>query len=141
MTEPTYRTGKICYIEIPAVDVAQSAEFYRRCFGWQVRERGDGSTAFDDTVNEVSGTWVLGRRPAAEPGLLVYIMVANAAKAGEAVVAEGGQIVQPIDPDSPEVYLTFRDPAGNVLGIYQQAGLEEAEARGAGSAITRRLAG
>jgi uncharacterized protein len=130
MNPPNYRTGKICYIEIPATDIAQSAEFYRKCFGWQTRQRGDGSIAFDDTVNEVSGTWVLGRKPSAEPGLLVYIMVANPIKAGEAVVAAGGEIVQPINPASHEVYLTFRDPAGNVLGIYQQRGLEEVEARG-----------
>jgi uncharacterized protein len=129
MTEPAYRTGKICYLEIPATDIAQSAEFYQRAFGWHLRQRGDGATAFDDTVGGVSGTWVLGRPPAAQAGLLVYIMVANAAKAGEAVVAAGGELVQPIDPNVREVHLTFRDPAGNVLGIYQQPGLAEAEAR------------
>jgi predicted enzyme related to lactoylglutathione lyase len=60
---PTYRTGKICYIEIPARDIERSADFYNRAFGWQIRKRGDGSTAFDDAVHEVSGTWVLGRPP------------------------------------------------------------------------------
>lgn len=129
MTEPVYRTGKICYLEIPATDIAQSADFYHRVFGWQIRQHNDGATAFDDTVGGVSGMWVLGRPPASEPGLIVSIMVANAARASEAVVAAGGEIVQPVDPDSPEVYLTFRDPAGNVLGIYQQEGLEEAEAQ------------
>jgi uncharacterized protein len=132
MTAPVYRTGKICYLEIPATDIAQSADFYHRAFGWQIRQRGDGATAFDDTVGGVSGTWVLGRRPASETGLIVYIMVANAAKAAEAVDAAGGEIVQPADPDAPEVHLTFRDPAGNVLGIYQQPGLEEAETLAAG---------
>ena len=34
-----------------------------------------GATAFDDTTGEVSGAWVLGRPPAAQPGLLFYIMV------------------------------------------------------------------
>jgi uncharacterized protein len=132
MTAPVYRTGKICYLEIPATDSAQSADFYHRAFGWQIRQRGDGATAFDDTVGGVSGTWVLGRRPASETGLIVYIMVANAAKAAEAVDAAGGEIVQPVDPNVPEVHLTFRDPAGNVLGIYQQPGLEEAETLAAG---------
>jgi uncharacterized protein len=129
MDGPTYRTGKICYIEIPATDIRQSAEFYTRAFGWQTRQRGDGSTAFDDTVNQVSGTWVLGRPPAADPGLLVYVMVANAAAAVDAVVSAGGEIVHPIDPREREVVATFRDPAGNVLGIYQQPGLAETEAR------------
>ena len=58
---PTFGNGKICYIEIPATDVARSADFYAKVFGWNVRRRGDGSTAFDDGVGEVSGTWVLGR--------------------------------------------------------------------------------
>ena len=102
MTAPTeppiYRTGKICYVEIPATDVHQSAEFYKRAFGWQIRQRGDGSTAFDDTVNEVSGTWVLGRPAATEPRLMVYIMVASAAAAIEAIESAGGEMVEPATP-------------------------------------------
>jgi hypothetical protein len=30
-------------------------------------------------VGQVSGTWALGRRSSAEPGLLVYVMVDSAA--------------------------------------------------------------
>jgi uncharacterized protein len=126
---PNYRTGKICYIEIPAKDIAKSAQFYQQVFGWQTRQRSDGSTAFDDTVGEVSGTWVLGRPPATNPGLIVSIMVANAATTIEAIIAAGGTIVQPVNPDEQEIYAHFRDPAGNVLGIYQQAGLAEIEAQ------------
>jgi len=70
---PTLANGKICYIEIPSLDVRRSAEFYGRVFGWRIRQRGDGSTAFDDGVGEVSGTWVIGRTPAATPGFMVYI--------------------------------------------------------------------
>jgi hypothetical protein len=132
---PTYRTGKICYIEIPAKDIQQSAEFYQRAFGWQIRQRGDGSTAFDDTVNEVSGTWVLGRPVAAEPGLMVYIMVASAAAAVDAIVSAGGEIVKPVDPKAREVVATFRDPAGNLIGIYQQPGLAETESRESAAAM------
>jgi predicted enzyme related to lactoylglutathione lyase len=130
---PSWRTGKICYLEIPATDVDRSAEFYRRAFGWEIRQRGDGATAFDDTVNQVSGTWVPGRPPASEPGLLVYIMVADAAAAVSGVVAAGGEIVRPVDPEDHEVFAHFRDPAGNVLGIYQQPGLAEAEGTTSGT--------
>ena len=58
---PTLANGKICYVEMPAVDIRRSADFYAQVFGWRIRQRGDGSTAFDDTTGEVSGTWVLGR--------------------------------------------------------------------------------
>jgi predicted enzyme related to lactoylglutathione lyase len=125
---PNWRTGKLCYIEIPAADVARSAEFYRQAFGWQLRRRGDGAMAFDDTVGEVSGTFVPGRPSAAEPGFLIYVMVADAQVAMDAVVKAGGQIVRPPDPAGPEVFAWFKDPGGNTLGIYQQPGLAETEA-------------
>ena len=117
---PTFANGKICYIEIPATDIARSADFYHRVFGWNIRKRGDGSTAFDDGVNEVSGTWVLGRPPSPKPGLLIYVMVDSVAAAIDAVVANGGEIVQPIGGDAPEITARFRDPGGNVLGLFQQ---------------------
>jgi predicted enzyme related to lactoylglutathione lyase len=117
---PTLSNGKICYIEIPAIDIACSAKFYESVFGWQIRRRGDGATAFDDSAGQVSGTWVLGRPPSPNPGLLVYIMVDDAAAVVKAVVAHGGKIVQPIGGDAPEITARFHDPAGNVIGIYQQ---------------------
>ena len=119
---PTLGNGKICYIEIPAVDIARSADFYRRAFGWQTRQRGDGQIAFDDATGQVSGAWVLGRSPASEPGLLVYVMVDSVAATLDAIVANGGRIVQPIGADAPEITARFRDPAGNVIGLYQQRG-------------------
>ena len=112
--------GKICYIEIPAIDIDESASFYRDVFGWQTRRRGDGSLAFDDGVGEVSGTWRIGRPPSTQPGLLIYIMVDSVTATIVAVIAHGGKIVQPIGQDAPEITARFSDPAGNVLGLYQQ---------------------
>ena len=117
---PTLGNGKICYMELPATDISRSAEFYWRVFGWKIRKRGDGATAFDDTTGEVSGSWALGRSPAAEPGILFYIMVDSVAAAVNAVVASGGEIVQPIGKDAPEITARFRDPGGNVIGLYQK---------------------
>src|SRR5438128_11211123 len=117
---PTLANGKVCYVEIPAVDVARSAAFYADVFGWQTRQRGDGHTAFDDPTGEVSGAWVTGRPPSRDAGLLLYIMVDDAAAAVEAVLAHGGEIVQPLGVDAPELTARFRDPAGNVIGLYQE---------------------
>jgi uncharacterized protein len=120
-----YANGKICYIDMPATDVARSADFYARVFGWKIRQRGDGSTSFDDTVGQVSGTWSVSRPPASQPGLLVYVMVEDAEATVKAVVANGGEIVQAIGGDAPEITARFRDPGGNVIGIYQQPGLKK----------------
>jgi predicted enzyme related to lactoylglutathione lyase len=117
---PTMANGKICYVEIPATDVRRSVDFYEAVFGWNIRRRGDGQTAFDDTVGEVSGTWVTGRPPSSQPGLLLYIMVDNIAATVDAVIANGGELVQPVGADAPEVTARFRDPGGNVVGLYQE---------------------
>jgi predicted enzyme related to lactoylglutathione lyase len=120
MMPPTLANGKVCYIEIPAVEVHRSADFYANVFGWRVRQRSDGHTAFDDTTGEVSGSWVVGRKASSEPGLLLYIMVDSVAATVDAVIAHGGELVQPIGADAPEVTARFRDPAGNVIGLYQE---------------------
>jgi predicted enzyme related to lactoylglutathione lyase len=117
--QPTYGNGKICYIEMAAADVDRSAAFYKAVFGWNIRKRGDGAMAFDDGVGEVSGSWIKGRPPAISPGLLVYIMVDDMDKTIEAVIANGGTIVQPVGMDAPEITARFSDPAGNIIGLYQ----------------------
>jgi uncharacterized protein len=117
---PKYSNGKICYIEIPSSDIQRSVKFYKTIFGWNVRQRGDGSVAFDDTVGEVSGSWVRGRSASRDVGILIYIMVDNVAEMVDTIVANGGEIVQPIGVDAPEITARFRDLDGNVFGLYQQ---------------------
>ncbi len=117
---PTRMNGKICYIEIPADDIPRSAGFYAGVFGWNLRIRGDGHTSFDDATGQVSGTWVTGRSVSSEPGLLFYIMVDSVADTIKSVLAHGGELVQPIGVDAPEVTARFRDPFGNVIGLYQE---------------------
>jgi uncharacterized protein len=116
---PTFGNGKICYIELPCTDVARSAAFYQKVFGWNIRRRGDGNVSFDDGVGEVSGVWVLGKAPLESGGLMVHIMVDDIAATMRAIEQSGCKIVQPIGADAPEVTAKFRDPGGNVLGLYQ----------------------
>ena len=119
---PTLSNGKICYVELAALDITTSAKFYKEIFGWQIRTRGNGSTAFDDSVGQVSGSWIVGRKPATEPGLLIYIMVDSVEKTLESIIKHGGKMVQPIGMDAPEITARFSDPAGNIIGLYQEPG-------------------
>lgn len=116
---PTYGHGKICYVELPTTNVARSAAFYESALGWKIRKRGDGRTAFDDGVGEVSGAFVKGRPPMADVGILVYVMVDSVADTIEKVKAAGGEITKPLGADAPEITARFRDPGGNILGLYQ----------------------
>jgi len=120
--EPTYGNGKICYVEIPANDVAESSTFFQKVFGWHIRADNNGYTSFDDGVGQVSGMWVSGRKPMTEAGLLISIMVDDAEATLEAISAHGGIITQPIGKDFPEITAHFTDPAGNLWGIYQHRG-------------------
>jgi predicted enzyme related to lactoylglutathione lyase len=117
---PTLANGKICYVELPAIDVPRSVAFYQAVFGWTIRRRGNGQVAFDDSVGGVSGTWVVGRPPSRDPGLLLYIMVDSVAATIEAIIAHGGELVQPVGADAPEITARFSDPGGNIIGLYQQ---------------------
>ena len=117
---PTPTNGKICYVEIPATEVERSASFYAEVFGWQLRHQGSGRLAFDDATGQVSGTWVTGRPPSTDPGLLLYVMVDSVAETIEALVAHGAEIVQPVGGDAPEITARLRDPGGNVLGLYEE---------------------
>ncbi len=117
---PTNTNGKICYVELPATDTARSSEFYQRVFGWKVRTRPNGSIAFDDSTGQVSGSWITDRTPASAPDILFYIMVDSVEASVAAVVKNGGEIVQKIGMDAPEITARFRDPGGNIVGLYQE---------------------
>ena len=113
---------RFCYIEIPAVDVRQSVAFYEGVFGWNIRRRDTAHPSFDDAGGDMSGSWVAGRDIAREPGLLPYIWVDGIDATLAQAVAHGGEVVEAPHLDSPggEWIATFRDPAGNLIGLYQE---------------------
>ena len=120
---PTLGNGKICYLEIPATDVARSADFYNKVFGWEIRQRGDGATAFDDGVGEVSGAFVVGRPAGGGAGVDGLHLGRDAAATVEAIVANGWRDCAGDRWGCPrEITARFRDPGGNVMGIYQEPG-------------------
>ncbi len=117
---PAYANGKICYIEIPSNDLIASMAFYKTVFNWTTRRRGDGSVAFDDSVGQVSGTWVQGGKPSSAPEVLIYIMVFDIKETIAAIETMGGKIVLAESKVGTETIAKFSDPAGNVFGLYQQ---------------------
>jgi predicted enzyme related to lactoylglutathione lyase len=120
MSEPSPTHGKICYLEMPSINPQQSADFFSRVFGWKIREDSDGTIAFDDPTGNVSGLWSTTLLAVDAPGLIVSIMVDDAVRTSGEIVAAGGTIEDPVDPDDDEIYGTFRDPSGNLLSIYQE---------------------
>jgi len=112
-----------CYIEMPALDVHQSAAFYQVVFGWNIRHRDSDRPSFDDASGNISGAWVSGRPAATTPGLLPYVWVDSINATLKRAQSHGATIVETPRPDHPGstcFIATFRDPAGNLIGLYEE---------------------
>ncbi|MGH9743831.1 MAG: VOC family protein [Candidatus Acidiferrum sp.] len=115
---------RFCYVEIPAVDVQSSVNFYEKVFDWNIRHRDTKRPSFDDATGNISGAWVTWRASAREPGVIPYIWVDNLEATLARVTVNGGEVVMAPQPDSPggsSLIATFRDPAGNLIGLYQES--------------------
>lgn len=118
-TTPTFGHGKICYIIIPSKDPARSAQFYQHVFGWLIRDNGDGSISFDDSVNQVSGLWTSTRPVASDDGIEIHIMVHDLRQTIDTIRDSGGTVLDDEVHLGQEKWCLFRDPDRNKLGLYQ----------------------
>jgi predicted enzyme related to lactoylglutathione lyase len=112
------RPGAITYLHIPADDVRRAAAFYGNVFGWKVDGADSDRPSFDDAGGHVSGAWMRDHPASREPGLLPYIYVEDVEETARQVVAHGGEIVLNPFPEGRLTVATFRDPAGNVIGLW-----------------------
>jgi uncharacterized protein len=110
--------GAVTYLHIPAADVRQAAAFYREVFGRHINNPGSDSPSFDDTSGHLSGAWIDHHVTATEPGLLPYIYVDQVEETVARILAHGGEIVTSPFPEGLLTVATFRDPAGNVIGLW-----------------------
>jgi uncharacterized protein len=113
------RHGHVSYLEIPAVDTGKSAEFYEAVFGWRIERRDTGRHSFDDQSGNLIGALVTGRVVSREPGLLPFIYVDRIDDVVQRILTRGGEIVKTPYPEGDLWVATFRDPAGNLMGIWQ----------------------
>lgn len=112
------RPGGVSYLRIPSRDVAQSAEFYRDVFGWRLR--GDPQDpSFSDGTGHVIGHWRTDLPAAGGAGVLPYIYVTHLDDTLRIAAERGAELVTPPYPEGNLRIATIRDPAGNVIGIWQ----------------------
>jgi predicted enzyme related to lactoylglutathione lyase len=113
---------RLCYLEIPALDVHQSASFYEKVFGWDIRGRDTSHPSFAYPTADVTGAWVTGRAISRDAGLLAYIWVDDIDESLARIETHGGEVAQGRHRISAgdEWIATFRDPAGNLIGLYQE---------------------
>jgi uncharacterized protein len=113
-----FRAGGISYLRLPATDPRRSAAFYREVFGWRVDvEREDPS--FEDGTGHVIGHLTAEQPVAGDAGVIPYVFVERVDETLEKVVAQSGEVVTPPYPEGDLRVARFRDPAGNVVGVWQ----------------------
>jgi predicted enzyme related to lactoylglutathione lyase len=114
------RPGGISYLRIPAVDPGRSARFYAAVFGWEV-DAARAQPSFTDGTGHVIGHFVADVPASEDAGIRPYVYVESVDAAVAAVEAQGGQIVEQPYPEGNLRVATFRDPAGNIVGLWQMA--------------------
>lgn len=113
--------NSITYIQIPAADTRASAGFYEAVFGWKTSGSG-AHVSFEDANGHMIGAFITDRAIAREPGVLPYIYVASIEDTIETIRKHGGEIVRERYDEGDLWVATFRDPAGNVMGVWQMRG-------------------
>lgn len=117
---PLARHGGLTYLHIPAADLRQSAAFYGAVFDWKIEERKDG-LRFADRDGLLIGGFGLG--PAQrEERVICYFYVDDIHAAVARAAAAGGEVVAPPSAQADIHVARVRDPAGNVIGLWQFAG-------------------
>ena len=108
----------IDYVEIYVDDVSAAKRFYGEVFGWKFNDYGDAYAGIQapDGDGEVGGITV-GDRRGGSP--LVLIITDTLDTSLEAVSSAGGKVVEgPFEyPGGRRFH--FRDPSGNVLGVFE----------------------
>jgi len=115
------RPGGLSYLEIPVTDARQSAIFYQKVCGWKIEERAADDWRFADPSGHLIGSWKIGRAISRRPGLLPFIYVNGIRKAVEQVAKYGGEVVKAPYPEGNLLVAVVRDPAGNVIGLWEVA--------------------
>jgi predicted enzyme related to lactoylglutathione lyase len=110
----------IDYVELEVADVAEAKQFYGAAFGWTFNDYGPdyaGIVAADGDGE--AGGLARGDGQGGHPRVL--LVSDDLAGSEQAVRDAGGEVVEgPYDyPGGRRFH--FRDPSGNVLGVFQPA--------------------
>jgi uncharacterized glyoxalase superfamily protein PhnB len=134
------RPGAVTYLHIPATDTRRAAAFYRDVFDWTINRPDSDRPSFDDASGLLSGAWISEHLAVVEPALLPYIYVTNMKATVGRIIAHGGAIVTEPYPEGLLTVATFRDPDGNVIGLWhdttRSSAVSEPGAPSSESAVT-----
>lgn len=101
-------SAPIVFFDIAGPDSAKLKAFYAGNFGWDI-----------DAANAIKTPHLDGTLRQDPPEKIIYIGVDNIDDAMKKVAESGGEIVTPKIPIPAGVFVLFKDPAGNRMGLVQ----------------------
>ncbi|MBB5709417.1 VOC family protein [Sphingomonas xinjiangensis] len=111
--------ARISYVELPVTGTAPARDFYAQAFGWNFT---DFSPNYAATTGGDVDLGLNGSDDQAITQVLVLVEVQDLEAALAKVEAAGGEIVVPVFAYPGGRRFHFRDPAGNVLGVFVNEG-------------------
>ena len=129
--------GDWCHIDVVSGDHARARRFYGEVFGWTFDEasEGMGYTGVKTSENGIeSGIGGLaqsvGARPPASNGVVPYILAPDIDATLAAVEQAGGSVEIPrTDVYSFGEFAHFRDPDGNIIGLWRDPPASEGSSK------------
>ncbi len=117
----THAENQIDYVELAAEDLSAVKKFYAAAFGWEFQDWGPDYASFSGAG--LDGGFRGGEAPVA--GSTLIILHTDDLEASEQRVTDaGGEITERHDfPGGRRFH--FRDPAGNILGVWTPVEAED----------------
>jgi predicted enzyme related to lactoylglutathione lyase len=119
------KPGSIVHVELPTKDPATLKRFYGEVFGWTFQDVPELNYVLWNAPTAPGGGF---RIPGEEDpgGILNYLLVESIDATAPRIEGAGGQVLVPRS-EVPETgwFAIFRDPAGNVMGLWEERPKEE----------------
>jgi len=120
----------VSHFEIPARDLERAARFYREVFGWSIEPltweghpyyKVRGSAIPQEGGREgIDGGLTAAGQGIEQPLLMIHISGISLQDCLRAIEEAGGTVEQPATPvGEMGSWARFRDPEGNLLGLWQ----------------------
>jgi predicted enzyme related to lactoylglutathione lyase len=105
----------VIHLNIPSLNLKESAEFYGRVFGWKSTPNTDEYLLFDDGGH--GGGFSLKASPA-QDGVLLFVQAEDIEATLDMITAAGGRVIATKrQTGGGGYYAVFEDPHGNLMGI------------------------
>ena len=118
MEQQSNAENKIDYIELPAVDIRKTQEFYTTVFGWKFEDYGPEYTSFSD--GRLSGGFATAyKKPSTN--MFVVIYARDLATMQTKIMTAGGAITKDTFSFPGGKRFHFTDPNGNELAVWSDA--------------------